>query len=79
MLEWAFIFLVIALIAGALGFTGLARGAASVAIILFWVFLAIFVILLILALLGWQRSGSWRMLAIGLFWAPRGVGFFSGG
>lgn len=52
MLEWAFIFLVIALIAGALGFTGIARGAASIAVILFWVCLAIFVILLILALLG---------------------------
>lgn len=78
MLEWAFIFLVIALIAGALGFTGLARGAASVAIILFWVFLAIFVILLILALLGvaavgeLENAGYWAVLGASrgrvLFW-----------
>nr|PZN84109.1 MAG: hypothetical protein DIU57_09000 [Pseudomonadota bacterium] len=68
MLEWAFIFLIIALVAGALGFTGLARGAASIAIILFWVFLAIFVVLLILALLGvaavgeLENAGYWAVL-----------------
>ena len=52
MLKWAFIFLVVSLIAGALGFTGVARGAASIAKILFAIFLAIFLLLLILALLG---------------------------
>ena len=51
MLKWALIFLVISLIAGALGFTGVARGAGSIAKILFGIFLAIFLILLILALL----------------------------
>jgi uncharacterized membrane protein YtjA (UPF0391 family) len=51
MLKWALIFLVISLIAGALGFTGLASGAARISKILFGVFLAIFVILLIMALL----------------------------
>jgi uncharacterized membrane protein YtjA (UPF0391 family) len=51
MLKWAFIFLVISLIAGALGFTGVAAGAGRIAKILFGVFLAIFVVLLILALL----------------------------
>jgi uncharacterized membrane protein YtjA (UPF0391 family) len=51
MLKWALIFLVISLVAGALGFTGVARGAGSIAKILFGIFLAIFIILLIFALL----------------------------
>ena len=53
MLEWATIFLVIArLVAGALGFTGIARGAATIAKVIFFIFLAIFVVMLILAVLG---------------------------
>jgi uncharacterized membrane protein YtjA (UPF0391 family) len=44
MLKWAVIFLVVALIAAILGFGGIASGAASIALILFWVFLAITVI-----------------------------------
>ena len=43
MLRWALIFLVISLVAGALGFTGVARGAATLAKILFGIFLLIFV------------------------------------
>jgi uncharacterized membrane protein YtjA (UPF0391 family) len=50
MLKWAIIFLVISLIAGALGFTGVARGAATIAKVLFGIFLILFVIFLILAL-----------------------------
>ena len=49
MLKWALIFLVISLVAGALGFTGIASGAARIAKILFGIFLAIFLILLVLA------------------------------
>jgi uncharacterized membrane protein YtjA (UPF0391 family) len=51
MLKWALIFLVISLIAGALGFTGVARGAGTIAKILFGIFLAIFLVLLLMALL----------------------------
>lgn len=51
MLKWALIFLVISLVAGALGFTGLAAGAARIAKILFGIFLTIFVVLLVIALL----------------------------
>ncbi len=51
MLKWALIFFVISLIAGALGFTGVARGASRIAKILFGIFLLIFVVLLILALI----------------------------
>ena len=54
MLKWALIFLVISLIAGALGFSGLARGAARIAKILFVVFLLIFVLIVVLAVLAGQ-------------------------
>ncbi|HZH51316.1 MAG TPA: DUF1328 domain-containing protein [Microvirga sp.] len=49
MLKWAVIFLVISLVAGALGFTGVASGARTIAKILFGIFLAMFLILLLLA------------------------------
>ncbi len=52
LLEWAIIAFVIAVIAGALGFTGVARGAGSIAKLLFGLFLAIAVILIILFALG---------------------------
>jgi len=44
MLSWALTFLVIALIAGVLGFGVIAGTAASVAKVLFFVFLVLFVI-----------------------------------
>lgn len=47
MLRYAVIFFVVALIAGVLGFGGIAAGAAGIAKILFWVFVALFVISLI--------------------------------
>jgi uncharacterized membrane protein YtjA (UPF0391 family) len=50
MLRWALTFLIIALIAGALGFSGVAGTAAHFAVILFWVFLAIFLISLLTGL-----------------------------
>lgn len=50
MLKWAIIFLVISLVAGALGFSGISSAAGRIAKILFAVFLAIFIILLILAI-----------------------------
>jgi uncharacterized membrane protein YtjA (UPF0391 family) len=49
LLTWALIFLVIALVAGALGFTNVAAGAATVGRVLFGIFLAVFVVLLILS------------------------------
>jgi uncharacterized membrane protein YtjA (UPF0391 family) len=52
MLKWALIFAVVSLIAGVLGFTGVAAGAASIAKLLFFVCVTIFVVLLALALLG---------------------------
>ena len=49
-LKWALIFLVIAIVAGALGFTGIARGAATLSKIFFVVFLILAVLVGILAL-----------------------------
>ncbi|QFU17600.1 DUF1328 domain-containing protein [Microvirga thermotolerans] len=49
MLKWALIFLVISLVAGALGFTGIASGAKTIAKVLFGLFLVLFLILLLLA------------------------------
>jgi uncharacterized membrane protein YtjA (UPF0391 family) len=50
MLKWAAIFAVIALIAGVLGFGGIAGAAWGIAKLLFWVFIAIAVILFVLGL-----------------------------
>jgi uncharacterized membrane protein YtjA (UPF0391 family) len=51
MLKWALIFFVISIIAGVLGFSGIAAGAATIAKWLFFIALAIFVLLLALALI----------------------------
>ena len=48
MLRWALIFLVVALVAGLLGFTTLAGAATGIAKILFFVFLILFVVSLIM-------------------------------
>jgi uncharacterized membrane protein YtjA (UPF0391 family) len=52
LLQWALIALVIAIIAGALGFSGVARGASSVAKWLFGAFLVVAVVLGLLVILG---------------------------
>ena len=50
MLRWALYFFIIAIIAGALGFTGIAAGAAVIARTLFFIFLVFFLCALILGL-----------------------------
>jgi uncharacterized membrane protein YtjA (UPF0391 family) len=52
MLEAAIVFLLIAVVAGFLGFSGVAAGAATIAKVLFFIFLAGFVLLLILSFFG---------------------------
>ena len=47
MLGWAITFLVIAMIAAALGFGGIAGASAGIAQILFFVFIALFVVAMI--------------------------------
>lgn len=46
MLRWALIFLIVALIAGAFGFGGIAAAATDIARILFFVFLLLFAVFL---------------------------------
>lgn len=50
LLKWALVFLVISLIAALFGFGGIAAGAADIARVLFYVFVAICVVLFILGL-----------------------------
>ena len=48
MLRWAIVFLIVALIAGVFGFGGVAADAAWIAKVLFFVFIALFVISFVL-------------------------------
>ena len=48
MLQWILIFLVLAIVAGALGFTGIAGASISIAQTLFYIFLILFVVSLIM-------------------------------
>jgi len=51
MLRYAVLFLIIALVAGLLGFTGVAAGAVQIAKVLFFVFLLLFLASLIVGLM----------------------------
>ena len=57
MLGWALTFLVVALIAGLLGFTSVAGAAMGIAKIVFFVFLVMFVVSLILHLVRGRGMG----------------------
>lgn len=50
MLYWALVFFIVALVAGVLGFGGIAAAATDIARILFFIFLVIFLVTLILGL-----------------------------
>jgi len=50
MLNWAFMFLIIALVAGALGLGGVAGAVAGIARVLFGIFIVLFLIGLVLGL-----------------------------
>ncbi|MBL9101102.1 MAG: DUF1328 domain-containing protein [Myxococcales bacterium] len=51
MLRWAFIFLIISLVAALFGFTGISQTASGIAQILFFVFIGIFAVMLIAGLI----------------------------
>ncbi|HEU4684342.1 MAG TPA: DUF1328 family protein [Nitrospira sp.] len=55
MLRWSVIFLVIAIVAAAFGFGGIAAGAAQIAKVLFYLFLAVFVITLVLGVAAGEK------------------------
>lgn len=50
MIKWAIIFAVIGLLAGALGFSGVAGAAMGIAKVLFWIGIIVAVVLLALGL-----------------------------
>jgi uncharacterized membrane protein YtjA (UPF0391 family) len=56
LLKWALIMLVVSLVAALFGFTDLAAASAEVARVLFYIFIAIFLILLVLGLIGASRA-----------------------
>jgi len=56
MIKWALIFLVVGVIAGILGFTGIAGASFAIAKILFFVAILIFVILLALGLTIFKKA-----------------------
>ncbi len=51
MLKWAIIFFIISVFAGLFGFTGIASGTRTIAKVLFFIALAIFLIVLIFGVL----------------------------
>jgi uncharacterized membrane protein YtjA (UPF0391 family) len=58
MLRWAAIFFVISIVAALFGFSGIAEGAAEIAKVLFYIFVAIFVIFLVLGLTAAEKIRS---------------------
>jgi uncharacterized membrane protein YtjA (UPF0391 family) len=50
MLQWALIFLIVALVAAAMGFGGIASASAGMAKILFFIFLVVFLVSLIIGM-----------------------------
>lgn len=58
MLRWAAIFFVISIIAALFGFGGIAEGAAEIAKVLFFIFVAIFVTFLVLGVLAANKLRS---------------------
>ncbi|MFW5886592.1 MAG: DUF1328 domain-containing protein [Bacteroidota bacterium] len=50
MLKWALIFLVVAIVAAIFGFGGIATGAVTIAKILFYIFLVLFLVSLVIGL-----------------------------
>lgn len=51
MIKWAIIFFVISVIAGFFGFTGVASGSRTIAKVLFFIALALFLIVLVFGVL----------------------------
>jgi uncharacterized membrane protein YtjA (UPF0391 family) len=51
MIKWAIIFFIVSLVAGFFGFTGVAESARTVAKVLFFIALAIFLIVLVFGVL----------------------------
>ena len=57
MLYWAAVFFVIAIVAAIFGFGGIAAGAVSIAKVLFFIFLIVFIVSLFIGVRGRRRNG----------------------
>ena len=55
MIKWAIIFAIIGLVAGLLGFTGIAGGAMAIAKFLFWAAVIIAIILFVLGMTVYKK------------------------
>lgn len=55
MLRWSLYFFIIAIIAAAMGFTGIAAGASAIAQTLFFIFIVLFLVTLILGFTFFKR------------------------
>jgi uncharacterized membrane protein YtjA (UPF0391 family) len=58
MLRYALIFLVVAIVAGLLGFTGISLAASDIARVLFFIFIVLFAVSLIFGLMGRRSPNS---------------------
>jgi uncharacterized membrane protein YtjA (UPF0391 family) len=58
LLRWALAFFIIAIIAAVFGFTGIAAGAEDIARFLFFLFLAVVVLFVVLALFAGRALGG---------------------
>jgi uncharacterized membrane protein YtjA (UPF0391 family) len=56
MLYWAAVFFIIAIVAAVFGFGGIAEGAKSIATVLFFIFLVLFIVSLVGGLLTGRRT-----------------------
>jgi uncharacterized membrane protein YtjA (UPF0391 family) len=54
LLRWALVFLVVSIIAAVFGFGGIAEGAADIARVLFFIFLAICIVLFVLGAMAYR-------------------------
>jgi len=57
MLKWALVFAIVSIIAGVLGFTGVAASAAGISKILFFIFLAMFFAVVIFSIFAAKKLG----------------------
>ncbi len=55
MLKWAFIFLIIGLVAGLLGFGGIGGAFVGIAKVLFFIAIAVFVVFLVLGVIAGKK------------------------
>jgi uncharacterized membrane protein YtjA (UPF0391 family) len=55
MLKWSLIFFIVAIIAGVFGFTDIASGAAAIAKVLFFIVIAVWVVVLVLGVSIFKR------------------------